>query len=1004
MAKGSHGLATLECPVALTALRFLGYGGRALTRTRTLLTARFVALTFSGLITVSACGHTSSPDPQTATSTPTQTATLPLPTATATLGTQPANVLSGRVADQSGQPLGGVMVTANDDERGVNVSVFTAVDGRYTLPPLRAARYHVRARLIGFEESLRENLDLSAAALADFSLRPTNDVNSQLPASYFHSLLTWPTRRIKGDFVRTCANCHQIGDHEFREQRTAEEWETVVNRMIGYGAVPFFAETRPILVPTLASTFGRGNYPSFPAPPPPTGDAVRAVVYEWEIDPQNRPSCHDLELGLDGTVYTVGGVYTLNPATGERARYLIPDGGHSIERDANGDMWITAPGPEQLIKFDVRTKQFTTYDQPRIGDDLGSYPHTLRFDAQGRIWYTLARSNHVCRFDPPTATFTYYRLPEADPADSGVPIPVPYGVDVAPDQTVWWSQLFGHRIGRIAPSTGAVAAWRPPFDGPRRLAVGPDGIVWVPGYGSAELGRFDPATESWKVYSLPTKPRGGDLPYALNVNRSNGDVWITGSDSDTLIRFRPSTEEFTVFQLPTAVDFTREIEFDDEGNVWTCTSDAPIGPDKPGSGRIVKLHVLEPVGSCGDGVVQLGEECDDGNSLSCDGCSARCRRETGCGDGVRCGAEACDDGNTENCDGCSATCSVEVGARCGDGTVSSSCGEECDPPSASCTRECRRVPICGDGIQQEGEACDDGNTDNCDGCSADCHIETGCGDGVHCGAEECDDGNDSGCDGCSPTCTLETGTMCGDGIVNSACGEECDPPGNGCSVTCTLGGNALGTRHFSFGGSFYSSPIGSATPLGTLNGAIDLVAGAPNDSGVATLSVAGPVYYAAAILNGTFGYLCVRIDSCEGYVDCDGGTAVDTRAIKDSVGPGIQGEPVMLSTGLGVDGGPGAVELRCQQTFVQLRPGAGSNCAAATYPPPELVVYTTGMAEASFLNGHPKVGNGAITASGENLDCASWTVENGPGQLVGTYLAEENPQAGDVANANRLDD
>ena len=162
----------------------------------------------------------------------------------------------------------------------------------------------------------------------------------------------------------------------------------------------------------------------------------------------------------------------------------------------------------------------------------------MRRDASGT---RLTHSNHVCRFDPPTAQFTYYRLPPADPAISGLPIAVAYGCDVAPDQTVWWSQLFGHRIGSVNPTTGEVKSWRPPFDGPRRLGVGPDNIVWVPGYGTSQLGRFDPSNETWKVYDLPTQPKGFDLPYNVNVNRTTGDVWITGSNSDSFIRFRPST-------------------------------------------------------------------------------------------------------------------------------------------------------------------------------------------------------------------------------------------------------------------------------------------------------------------------------------------------------------------------------------------------------------------------------------------------------------------------------
>ena len=63
-----------------------------------------------------------------------------------------------------------------------------------------------------------------------------------------------------------------------------------------------------------------------------------------------------------------------------------------------------------------------------------------------------------------------------------------------------------------------------------------------------------------------------------------------------------------------------------------------------------------PAGSCGNDVVDPGEECDDGNGGSGDGCDATCHVEY-CGDGVvnDNGQEQCDDGNTTSGDGCSAT-------------------------------------------------------------------------------------------------------------------------------------------------------------------------------------------------------------------------------------------------------------------------------------------------------------------------------------------------------------
>ena len=81
---------------------------------------------------------------------------------------------------------------------------------------------------------------------------------------------------------------------------------------------------------------------------------------------------------------------------------------------------------------------------------------------------------------------------------------------------------------------------------------------------------------------------------------------------------------------------------------------------------------------CGDSFLEIGEECDDGNSVSGDGCSNICYVETGyqctgvgagsclpvCGDGNINGTETCDDGNTNNGDGCSSVCLIETGWKC----------------------------------------------------------------------------------------------------------------------------------------------------------------------------------------------------------------------------------------------------------------------------------------------------------------------------------------------------
>jgi cysteine-rich repeat protein len=211
------------------------------------------------------------------------------------------------------------------------------------------------------------------------------------------------------------------------------------------------------------------------------------------------------------------------------------------------------------------------------------------------------------------------------------------------------------------------------------------------------------------------------------------------------------------------------------------------------------------LGVCGDGVVNCGEACDDGNAVDDATCTAECSREPQCGDGILDTflGETCDDGNQVDCDGCSRTCHIE---ECGNGVVE--CDEECDEGGATptCQADCKLPPPpgCGDGVLDPGEECDDGNLQDCDvlvpgtpPCSRLCTLQT-CGDGVVECDEECDDGNNDPCDGCSPTCHFE---VCGNGIVD--CGEECDEgaqngqPGSACLADlcrpgeiCQVGGPA----------------------------------------------------------------------------------------------------------------------------------------------------------------------------------------------------------------------
>jgi hypothetical protein len=123
--------------------------------------------------------------------------------------------------------------------------------------------------------------------------------------------------------------------------------------------------------------------------------------------------------------------------------------------------------------------------------------------------------------------------------------------------------------------------------------------------------------------------------------------------------------------------------------------------------------------SCGDGMTNEGEECDDGNDDNTDNCLDTCENAK-CGDGfIQTGVDECDDGNDVDDDDCTNACMTPV---CGDNIVQSS--EECDDGDDDNTDDCVmgcKNAVCGDAfVQTRVEACDDGIENDYDACSNDC--------------------------------------------------------------------------------------------------------------------------------------------------------------------------------------------------------------------------------------------------------------------------------------------
>jgi cysteine-rich repeat protein len=153
---------------------------------------------------------------------------------------------------------------------------------------------------------------------------------------------------------------------------------------------------------------------------------------------------------------------------------------------------------------------------------------------------------------------------------------------------------------------------------------------------------------------------------------------------------------------------------------------------------------LLPIGrkqeKCTDALTPTGAGC---SFEECDG-SAMCDKDCfllQCGNKLLQQGEDCDDGNTKSLDGCDANCKAEF--VCGDNKVATDFGEQCDPPNTGkncsmtefmstptdcgCGSTCE-YKVCGNNVLQDGEQCDPPNGTTC---GPDCKV-AGLGECVEC--------------------------------------------------------------------------------------------------------------------------------------------------------------------------------------------------------------------------------------------------------------------------------
>lgn len=550
-------------------------------------------------------------------------------------------------------PVSGYTVDRSDNgyppEGKVNrststVTHFTANNGVVEFESTSESAVRYRLRKPGYKDHTFE-----AQADKDFTITLKQELDpvvlaASRPANTWLAALELD-EDLKKHYIMQCGFCHQQGSQYLRRDRSEQEWEDTIYRMVNYGA-RLADDAQGVLPQLLHEQYGKLNkQPELISKGTPWDEYLSgSKVTEWPIG-DSFSQMHDLLHHSNGLVYVGDNLqdrmYEINPKTGEYQVYKLPKeswdqhggllgarlkefpkhetfaGIHSFaESSDDGHIFITASYQQRIIEFNPKTKEWVNHHM-----DAGYYPHTLRVDDQDRVWFTLALSNQVGVFDRQSKRFTLIDLPSRSFKETvtvnlmgvllklmswGLPIanwaavdrdstgvPLPYGIDIAPDGGIWFARLHADSIGRIDPETHDIKMYDTPFKGPRRLRIDAQGGVWIAAFPESQIVRFDQKSEQFEAFDLPVKPLGSETPYSLNIDKKRNIVWVNGNTSDALYSYHYQSKTWQHFPMPKRVTFTRDVEISDDGVVYTTNSSFPswhIEDAQP------SLIILEPKG------------------------------------------------------------------------------------------------------------------------------------------------------------------------------------------------------------------------------------------------------------------------------------------------------------------------------------------------------------------------------------------------------------------------
>ena len=442
-----------------------------------------------------------------------------------------------------------------------------------------------------------------------------------------------------------------------------------------------------------------------------------------------------------------------------------------ISEEASGNFVVVDELRQTVFRVNRTTGDRTVITSSLTGSEVGSGPvfsniWDIRVEADGNILVSDIVLDAIFRVDPSTGART---VMSSSTVGTGPNHDHPNDIGLEADGNIVAVEGTLDAVFRVDPVTGdrtvlssSTVGTGPVFGNLGGIDVLVDTTIAVVDEGTDSLVHVDAVTGDRTTIASPTVGTGPNLENPLSVAREPAGTYAVVENAlnqnvrvPRLLRVDPTTGDRTVVASNTV----------GSGPTYLNLRDV----------RVVEGAPTE----CGNSILEPGEQCDDGNVLGGDCCSALCQYDApgaACEDGDACtesdtcdGAGVCTTGSPLVCDDANACTNDSCDS--GSGCVFTPNTDPCDDGDL-----CTTGDVCGAGVCQPGSpvVCDDANV-----CTDDACVPATGACGFTPNTDPCDDGNlcTTGDVCAAGVCTAGSPLVCDDA---NACTDDSCNPGSGC--------------------------------------------------------------------------------------------------------------------------------------------------------------------------------------------------------------------------------